>query len=90
VLKVVVELVAVLLLVCQGSVPPISNENLITSMPGNGALQVTEQRQQPSQHLLPDPLRPGSGQVTPVLGKILGVHHIPKVSIYLHIQLRRL
>jgi hypothetical protein len=61
--------------VCQDSASSIDTENLIMSMPGNGTVQVTEhqqpQKQQPSQQLLPDPLRLGSGQVTPVLGKTL-------------------
>jgi hypothetical protein len=45
------------------------------SMPGNGTLQVKEQQQQlpPAQQLLPGPLRPGSGQVTPVLGMSLNL-----------------
>lgn len=41
------------------------------SMPGNGTLEVAERQKQLSsqqQHLL-DPLRPASGQVTPVFGK---------------------
>ncbi|XP_021930091.1 sodium-dependent phosphate transporter 1-A isoform X2 [Zootermopsis nevadensis] len=44
------------------SASSIDAENLIMSMPGNGSVQPQKQQ------LLPDPLRPGSGQVTPVLG----------------------
>lgn len=41
------------------------------SMPGNGTVEVAEHQKELSsqqQHLL-DPLRPASGQVTPVFGK---------------------
>jgi hypothetical protein len=66
--------ILMLILVCQETVSHVDAEDLITPMPGNGALQVLSQsqppqKQQPSQHLLPEPLRPGSGQVTPVFGK---------------------
>lgn len=55
------------------TVSNVNAENLLTSVPGNGALQLLgqsqpSQKQQSSQHLLPEPLRPGSGQVTPVFG----------------------
>jgi hypothetical protein len=41
------------------------------SMPGNGTLEVAEHQKQLSsqQQRLLDPLRPASGQVTPVFGK---------------------
>jgi hypothetical protein len=46
------------------------------SMPGNGTLEVAEHQKQQSsqqqQHRLLDPLRPASGQVTPVFGKAQG------------------
>lgn len=61
--------------VCQDSASSIDAENLIMSMPGNGSVQPQKQQ------LLPDPLRPGSGQVTPVFGKAFGVHHVVNVSI---------
>ncbi|XP_069682380.1 sodium-dependent phosphate transporter 1-B [Periplaneta americana] len=53
------------------SVSPIEAENMITSLSGNGTLPAKDQqpqKQQTVQQLLPDPLRPGSGQVTPVFG----------------------
>jgi hypothetical protein len=49
--------------VCQETVCCID-----TSMSGDVALQ-PPQTQQSSQHLLAEPVRPGSGQVTPVFGK---------------------
>lgn len=51
-------------------VSSIGTENLMISMPGNRTLEVTDHQKQQSsqQQRLLDPLRPGSGQVTPVFG----------------------
>ena len=59
------------------------------SMPGNGTLEVAEHQKQLSsqQQRLLDPLRPASGQVTPVFGKA----HIDSLRFeYLYVQITRL
>jgi hypothetical protein len=59
------------------------------SMPGNGTLEVAERQKELSsqqQHLL-DPLRPASGQVTPVFGK---AHWVYLRFEYLYVQVTSL
>ena len=59
------------------------------SMPGNRTLEVTDHQKQQSsqQQRLLDPLRPGSGQVTPVFGK---AHSDSLCFEYFHIQVTNL
>jgi hypothetical protein len=72
--------------ICQEIVSSIGTENLMMSMPGNGMLQVAEHQKQQSsqQQRLLEPLRPGSGQVTPVCGK---AHRDSLCFEYSHIQI---
>jgi len=58
-------------------------------MPGNGSLEVAERQKQLSsqQQRLLDPLRPASGQVTPVFGK---AHSDSLHFEYFNVQISRL
>jgi hypothetical protein len=58
-------------------------------MPGNGTLEVAEHQKQLSsqQQRLLDPLRPASGQVTPVFGK---AHSDSLHFEYFYVQISRL